>query len=158
MKVTINGLEDGPFCSNCYQFNGIYVPLKWLGLIRGWHTFCNGKSANPYCKWGTGVIIEGVPCAGPGSALTNGQAYLYIAEKEGLYYVEAVLEIRWQEAPHSGHTFLKWQNQYDSKPDCKNFEDEVLGVHKTCTVKGTFAICNMNDYTSASLTALETCR
>lgn len=159
MKVTITGLEDTPpFCSNCDQFEGVYAPLKWWGLEREWYTFCDGTSAKPYCLWETGVVIENVPCAGPGSQLTNGQVNLYVAEKNGFYHVEVVLEIRWQVTPHSGHTFLKWQNRYSSKPDCENFDDEIMGTHDTCIVQGTFAICEYSDYTSVLLTALETCK
>jgi len=156
MKVTILGIVDGTHCWDCDLVDGVYI-LNWNQFRKGGDPveFCDGSIAQSYCLW-VNDCRESAGYCPPGIRVLESEVFLYIAVVGDYYYVEV-----WLVLNLGGPVkILKWLNRYPIKPDCKNFENEVMGTYDTCS-KGwaePFRYCEIGDYSSVLLTALEACK
>ena len=167
MKVVVANLVDDA-CDDCEAFDGTYAPLEWIGkqkknvpfyFVRADPFFaspCEGILARGVCEWRGELIYIREPTWGCGARWI--QVALYIGYVEPYYYVEVWLTFSLGLFPVGGST-LKFTNRYTEKPDCENFDGLVMGSFRICRSLGSSGTqCDANDYTSVTLTALETCK
>jgi hypothetical protein len=162
MKVTISNIVEGDGdCGNCDRLDGVYAPLQWIGLIKQAYVFCDGTEVSKYCLW---RIVTFLPCVGFGFSVDQRTTSisLQVAKVGSFYLVEVRVQIEsaWNypsPIPIFDKTDLRWMNRYGEKPDCENWEDEVMGTLCAQNVSAYPADCDIGPYTLVLLTALEAC-